>query len=305
MTIQEIREEIQKQQHREAKYKELMEQKNHLAQEEAELRAVWQKEEYDVSRMEAGSFSGFLYSLLGKKEQMLDKEKQEAYAAAVKHRTVLYELQAVEKELEQLSLHQKPMEQLKQQLDQAVKEQTEKLKASSPQKAEQLLEAEQEIALLNSQKKEIKEAVAAGNKAKELVKDVKKSLDSAQNWGTWDMLGGGFIANVAKHSHLDSAQQKIDELQTCLLRFRTELADVKLDADIQIGIDGFLQFADYFWDSFLADWAVQNKIEQARTKTVEVEYGIIRVLGRLQEMETDYEERLIQKKNWLENYIEE
>ena len=35
---------------------------------------------------------------------------------------------------------------------------------------------------------------------------VLSSLESAEGWGTWDLLGGGLISDLAKHSHIDDAK---------------------------------------------------------------------------------------------------
>ena len=36
-------------------------------------------------------------------------------------------------------------------------------------------------------------------------------------------------------------------------RFKTELADVEITADLQITVDGFLKFADFFFDGLFTD----------------------------------------------------
>lgn len=110
------------------------------------------------------------------------------------------------------------------------------------------------------------------------------SLDSAHGWATWDLLGGGLVADLAKHSHLDSAQAAVERLQVELRRFKTELADVTIDADLQVSIDGFLRFADYFFDGLFVDWAVMDRINQSQAAVEETRGRITAVLDRLNAM---------------------
>lgn len=49
----------------------------------------------------------------------------------------------------------------------------------------------------------------AGNRALKSLRNAQDSLNSAKNWGLWDMFGGGFISTMAKHSKMDSAKQNM------------------------------------------------------------------------------------------------
>ena len=48
---------------------------------------------------------------------------------------------------------------------------------------------------------------------------------------------------------LDDAQEQIEQLQVELRRFKTELSDVEIAADLQVTVDSFLKFADFFFDA--------------------------------------------------------
>lgn len=137
------------------------------------------------------------------------------------------------------------------------------------------------MAYLQNQKTEIDEAISAGNQAKRIADAVLSELDDAEDWGTWDLLGGGFLSDLEKHSSLDDAQEKIEQLQVQLRRFKTELADVTIQADMQVNVDGFLRFADYFFDGLFADWAVLNKIEESQERVKQTRCQIEAVLQKL------------------------
>ena len=134
------------------------------------------------------------------------------------------------------------------------------------------------------------EASAAGQSALATADEILESLSSAEGWGTWDLIGGGLIADLAKHSKLDEAQAAVEYLQSQLRAFRTELADVTISADFQVNIDGFLRFADYVFDGIFADWAVLDRINQAQAQVEAPRAQICAVLDRLGQM-TDQAER--------------
>ena len=79
-------------------------------------------------------------------------------------------------------------------------------------------------------------------------------------------MGGGLMADLAKYEELDDAQEQIEQLQVELRRFKTELSDVEIAADLQVTVDSFLKFADFFFDGLFADWAVLDHINQAQSR---------------------------------------
>lgn len=303
MDIQEIREEMQEQNRIAAKLDELHTQQQELRETESKLRAVRSKEERDVERLEGGSLAALFYGMIGRKSEKLDKEQREAYEAAVRHDTVLGELETMDYEIQQLERRKHSMNELENKLENAIRERKEWLKANCPEKAQDILDAEARIAGLRGQLKEIQEALEAGKSAKRTTEDIKKSLSSAESWGTWDVLGGGMITTMVKHSHLDEAQNQINVLQQRLRTFRTELVDVSFDSDIQVQIDGFLRFADYFWDGIFSDWMVLGKIHDSQSQIYEVGAKLDNVLRQLNTMKNQAEQGLEAEKNRLERLV--
>lgn len=133
--------------------------------------------------------------------------------------------------------------------------------------------------------------------------EILHSLDSAHGWATWDLLGGGLVADLAKHSHLDSAQAAVEQLQVELRRFKTELADVTIDADLQVSIDGFLRFADYFFDGLFVDWAVMDRISQSQAAVEETRWQITGVLDRLGAMSAAAERDRVETQERLDTLV--
>ena len=116
----------------------------------------------------------------------------------------------------------------------ALVEKIKSIKASAHPAAQQVAESESRIAALKVQKRELLEAINAGKTALHTVNEVLETLDNAEGWSTWDVMGGGLMADLAKYEELDDAQEQIEQLQVELRRFKTELSDVEITADLQV-----------------------------------------------------------------------
>ena len=252
-----------------------------LRQQETALREILEREKSDVERLERTSAAALLYTILGKKEERLDKEQQEFYAARLKYSVAARQLadctgdmEALERELASLSGCQAAYDKVFQEIQSLLRD--------DPAYGERVCGLEEALGRADSQLRELDEAIAAGNAAVEQVQRIGESLDSASGWGTWDLFGGGVLSDLAKYSCLDDAQAGVEDLQRLLDRFRTELADVSLSADLEpVNVDGFLQFADFFFDGLIADWAVLSRIEDAQDRMARLQEQLRLALTRL------------------------
>lgn len=127
-------------------------------------------------------------------------------------------------------------------------------------------------------KKEIREAIAAGEKALNSLYAAQDKLKSARGWGMIDLFGGGFFTDMVKHSKMDDASRYMEDAKRHLKVFQRELKDVDLSLDLRMEVGGFLSFADFFFDGLVADYLVQSKIESAREQ---VEDAIMMVKNAL------------------------
>ncbi len=128
---------------------------------------------------------------------------------------------------------------------------------------------------------EIREAIAAGERALSSLYVAQDKLKSARGWGVFDLLGGGFISDLMKHSRMNEASQCMEEAKYYLQIFKKELADVNGNFHLRLDIGGFLSFADFFFDGLIADYLVQSKIADARSQ---VDSAIVKVSGILTEL---------------------
>ena len=270
----------------ESKLYELHTQRRQYDNQVISLRVASRKEQEDVEKLEGRSLANYFYQVIGKLDDKLDQERKEAYAARVKLDAAERELAGIESDIKEIQEQITDVLVAEARYKDALELKRRQLKDSGTQVADQILSMEERIAALQAQKQEIKEAISAGYSARSTADRILSELEDADGWNTWDILGGGgIITHMAKHSHLDEAQDLVQELQSQLRRFKTELADIQISANMQVNIDGFLRFADYFFDGLFADWAVGDKISQSMNSVSSTKSQISRTLDKLNEME--------------------
>lgn len=130
-------------------------------------------------------------------------------------------------------------------------------------------------------RQEMKEAIDSGERALSSLRMAQEKLNSAGNWGLFDMFGGGLFSTIIKRSKMDDASELMETAKLDLKRFQKELKDVNVPLDMRMEVGSFLSFADFFFDGFVADYLVQSKISDAKEQ---VSDAIIRVEQILNEL---------------------
>lgn len=287
--------------HLKLKYEELLEQKSLLKKEVDKLQKLSIKEQADVEKLECGSLATFFLNVVGKMDEKINKEKEEAYAAAVKYDAVKKELEKVEAELVAKEEEMAKLHGCEEEYEELLTLKKERMKTIGHEAMAKVFEFDQRLTYLDNQNREIDEAIEAGNIALEVINQVLKELDSAENWGTFDLVGGGFFADMFKYSKLDDAQSLVEKLQHHLRRFKTELSDITIDSEINVSIDGFLQFADYFFDNLFTDWSVLLRIQKSKRQVEDTKGQIITLLEKLQIMK----EKVVEEREQTQDQLDE
>ena len=137
---------------------------------------------------------------------------------------------------------------------------------------------------MKDQNTEIREAIQAADITLDHLRRAKECLDSAGNWGLVDMLGGGLLSTFMKHRKMGNAEQELTQARDAMRRFAGELRDVNGTVDIQIRVDDFLGFADYFFDGLIVDWMMQSRIGTAKGQVADAIHKVQTIKTNLQQM---------------------
>lgn len=242
------------------------------------------KEKGDVEKLEGLSFSGIFLSMVGRKEDRLDREREELLAAELRYEEALETIKEIEKEIKDLENQLINFSNVKDSYNRLIKEKERLLLKDDGPKGRRLRENLDYINELKLDIKEVDEAIYSGDGALSSLEEMKDHLESARGWATWDILGGGIFVDMAKHSAIDKANEAGSKVQYMLKSFEKELSDVDKFTDLEVNLSGFATFADFFFDGFFVDWFVQSKIGDSLSK---VENAISRINSILNELRRD------------------
>ncbi|WP_123040955.1 hypothetical protein [Cohnella candidum] len=224
----------------------------------------FQREEEEAKELAASMFSQYWFKLFGKWEDRLGTEEKEAAEAKLKYDAASDLLSRLEKEREELASELAEVADADLRLDSLKRAKESWIREHDAVTAAEMEALSGRIGEIGAELREIGEAERAGEQAKQALLRAEDRLESAKNWGTYDMLGGGMIATAIKRGRMDEASDHIHEAQYHLRRFAEELKDVRMTSEVGVPqVEGFLSFADYFFDGFISDWMVQGRIRDS------------------------------------------
>ena len=132
--------------------------------------------------------------------------------------------------------------------------------------------------------KEINEAIFAGQNALSAICEAEQLMSSARGFGIWDMLGGGLISGLFKHSQIDKAQECVNRAQSALQGFQRELQDLNMNINYGVQFDGATKAIDLIFDNILVDALIQSRIKETQENLKKSEYQVRQALDKLQQM---------------------
>ena len=198
--LQQMQQKVALKKQLEAKLNDLREQRKVYDKQVIELRVAHRSEQEDVEKLEGKSLANYFYQVIGKLDDKLTEERRQAAAARVKLDAAERELAAVDAEIQEIQSQLSELYGCENAYDSALAKKRTEVKASGTSAGAEILELEEKIAFLESQKREIREALSAGRNALRAADEVLSELKSAQDWNTWAMFGGGgIITHMAKH----------------------------------------------------------------------------------------------------------
>ncbi len=275
-----------------------------LEADKIKLEVELDREELDVENLNKKSLTTIFYSVLGSREKQLEKERQEALAARLKLEDNLKQIEDLKLQIAKLRQERKQYQNSEVLYNQLYQKKYDHLKSSGNPYYQKIMELEDGIGNCKASLKEIKEAVTAGYLVMDQIENAETSLNSAEGWGTWDVLGGGFFTDMMKHSHIDDARDTVTKIQSLLNSFRTELADVTIHSEIQLQIEGFAKFADFFFDGLISDWVIQSRIKDSLESVQRVKSEVSSVLSKLEQMEAGVNTEFNRLNRELSEFIE-
>lgn len=274
---------------------------NILTQEIKANEQVLQKEAKDVEQLTGKSLQSVYHKIRGNYDSQLKKEMQERHEAELQLDLKKQEHERLKLEIQNLQREQSLYHACQRNYDQLFQDRLNELisnNSPNPKAKELLLGLQNDVETTIAQIKELEEAIRAGERVNASLNQACDHLKSASSWGTFDIIGGGLITDIAKHSKIDDARSSLAKAQRELRAFRTELADVSMNISISIDIGSFTTFADYVFDDIFSSISVKSKISDAQndvsTALNQVRSTLI-LLARSKSEKNDYIENTLEQ----------
>lgn len=261
------------------------------------------EEQEDVDNLENGGIVSMLYSAIGRRDEKLEKERMEAQAAQTKYQDALRKCQSLHQELEYVRAELTNLDGCAQAYQRTFQEKQQRLLQGGGPDSALLRELGEKAAQRNAEQKEIREALDAGDLVLSKIGEIEDTLRGASNWGLMDIAGGGFFSDMAKYSHLDDAKSQIDDLNDLLRRYARELKDLDVNLQLSANFGAGMQFADFFFDGFIADAIAYDRIRRLRDQVAEVRRRVQYYKDMLMDRQNHNRESIEQLKKQAEDLI--
>ena len=132
------------------------------------------------------------------------------------------------------------------------------------------------------ERREVREAVAAGRRALASLEEAADALGSASRWGLFDLVLGGPISSLAKHARLGDAREALERARADLYAFTRELSDVRGIEELRVNVGGVASALDVLVDNPFVDLYVQKRISDAEDNVAAAITATKTVLARLE-----------------------
>lgn len=263
-------------------------------------------EDKDVERMEGHSLAAFLYTVIGKYDQVLDKERKEAYEATTKYKVAFAELEAVEKDIHQMEHDLECFANAEKNYDEALHNWMNEVASTSfsEEYSKEIRGYQRKLGEIQSHKKEIKDGKIAAENAIATTELILSGLDNAHSWGIYDtFLGGGLLADVVKYDQIDQVEHDMQRLHIQLYNLQKELKDIKIEGHIEALASSDSRFVDIFFDNIFSDWQIMGEIKRTKESAEAMLSQLNDVAKKIELMEVAVSEEEAKVKEQLANAL--
>lgn len=267
------------------------------------LKKILAKEKKDVDNLESFSLSYLYYKIKGSIDEKLSKEKLEFLEAQARYLEKEDYLNRLTSNKKQMLKDINDIGDIDLKYDNLLNNSAEYIIKFNNGKSEKVLLILNKLKNTSIELKEIQEALFEGDKLIPYIDKAISNLNSAQNWGIYDMMGGDFIATMAKRSKMDDASKSINSIKVMLNRYNAELKDLSDEINVNLNLDSMSSIFDYLFDNFFTDYFVQGKINSALDSTKNLKAKVNNIQSSLTNKAQNYKKEIENLKKELENEL--
>lgn len=312
MTIQEINKklaELKSMINRKSRYQselsELNQELYRSKHEEQTLLKELRQEQHDVYRLKKVSLKSIFLTLKGTKDYELLQEMDDVTRAKAKLDRFLIEQEGITDAIAAVTKKISEIDDCVYLYNNLEDKKKELLIAQDNEIGEKLKTLIEEYQTHQSQSKETTEAIDAGRNASRSLDKAIDLLQSAYNWGTFDLLGGGgIISHAIKYERIEDAQRLLSAVRLTMRRFQNELKDINLKInDLTLNISDSLRMFDFWFDNIFTDFHVLDKIDRSLTTSEQTKDKVTAMIHKLNKHNRKLKDRVLKLEQQIDKIV--
>lgn len=187
------------------------------------------KEERDVERFEGTSLTRLLLSAMGKAEERLDKERQEALEARLRVEAKAAELESTKEEVDRLRQELEPLRNVDAEYERAFMDKLGRIRQQGDETARRLEMLIAEVTQAAGLVQEIDEAISAGAWAERHLHDAIKNVETLEQEAAAILIASTVVFTIEVSTSIPTPQRLEHNLRAAygwIGRYARELADI-------------------------------------------------------------------------------
>lgn len=261
------------------------------------------KEQADFENLSGLSLASLYHLLLRTKEEKLQKEEQEYIEAKIKVEECQSQIKELRKEIDVLGQEMLSLFHAENELEALIQKRNQIARQNS-NRDDPLLSLSEQLASAQARLQNLKREAETARCAVESLQKAADQVQSAADWGSYDMALGGPLASIYKHDKLEEVRFHVQGAQRHLKNLLRMRPDLSLRFTVNSDL-GSMKWMDVFLDGFFVDWAVQDKIHEMCDQVACVRREAESLLHRLNweylECEKNFKETYRLRTDFLKN----
>lgn len=219
----------------------------------------------EVESLESKSINAMFHSLIGNKEQRLEKAKAAYYETNIKYVEFKKTIETLEYEMDILSKKAARLSERRQELSSLLAIREDELQEEDSIQGKRLRKLLSELEENDRHIQQVESILNSGRLTMKKVSMTILSLREASNWGRWEKTGKHRppLRGQNRKRAINDAKQLANEAIRTLNNFEKDLADVgiKFQAE-ELDLKSFNSVLDVFLDNVISDFIFQQKAQK-------------------------------------------
>ncbi|MEM9920777.1 MAG: hypothetical protein AAF990_21945 [Bacteroidota bacterium] len=251
-----------------------------------ELRELLEKFEGSQTRLEdleSFSLRNLFVKILGNEKQQFDRERQNCLMYALRIKEIKERIESKKFEINVLKEKLITLSGVEEAYEKLLRDKKSQLKFRNKELSKVIISVEMKIRKLASQQREIKEAIATGNKTLGCLEELDAGMKVIKNWGA--KIGVKEFQYLIYHErkYVKSLLTNVRKVNASLDNFIDELNDVssQYKLDYSQFIKNISRFLENFYDGLISDWIIHKELKVAMNLLIETTDKVRRLIEML------------------------